>query len=180
MTLMELFAGVLGYPDERMPLLRSELLTRTGSELPAAAGPLHRYLDATAGMSCASLCELYTRTFDLMAVCSPYAGIHLYGEDNYKRGGLMARLNESFTAQHFDAGSELPDHLAVLLRYSAAAPAEEADELCEYLLQAPVAAMISILSKTQNPYTHLLESLQIALSASASMRIQPLSAMEGS
>lgn len=179
MTIMELFAGALSYPDERMPQLRAELLGRTEEELPAAVDSMRRYLEATAGMSRASLCELYTRTFDLMAVCSPYAGIHLYGEDNYKRGGLMARLKEAFAAQHFDAGNELPDHLAVLLRYSAVAPADEAEELRDYLLRGPVETMVAILSKTQNPYAHLLTALQTKLSVPNRMIVQDHIMAEG-
>ncbi|NUN69391.1 MAG: molecular chaperone TorD family protein [Bacteroidetes bacterium] len=179
MTIMELFAGALSYPDERIPQLRAELLGRTEEELPGAVEPLRRYLEATAGMSRATLCELYTRTFDLMAVCSPYAGIHLYGEDNYKRGGLMARLKEAFAAQKFDAGNELPDHLAVLLRYCAIAPAEESDEVREYLLRGPVESMVAILSKTQNPYAHLVTALQSALSVPEKSIVQDHVIAEG-
>jgi len=42
--------------------------------------------------------ELYTRTFDLQAVCSPYVGYQLFG-DSYKRGIFMARLNEGTASE---------------------------------------------------------------------------------
>ncbi len=179
MTLLEYFSGLLQYPDDHFPLLRSRLYDAAVHQLPAAVDDLDRFRTSTEKLPLSSVRELYTRTFDLMAVCSPYAGIHLYGEDNYKRGGLMAKLNETFTAHAFDAGNELPDHVAVLLRYSGVAPEDEVEELREYLLRGPVESMVTILSKTQNPYAPLLAALQTALSAPHQQAEQEQTMTEG-
>ena len=160
MNLMELFAGTLRYPDAQMPQYCDQLQECLAREAPDAATEFQMYQKAMTELTLASQCELYTRTFDLMAVCSPYAGIHLYGEDNYKRGGLMARLKEVFTMNGLEIGNELPDHVTVLLRYCTVAPAQEAQEVCEYLLRPTLESMITILSKTQNPFVHLLSALR--------------------
>lgn len=163
MTLLEIFAEALNYPEDRTPQARLELQRVAENNPTDYSVHLKKYLNGTSDLSISSFCELYTRTFDLMAVCSPYVGIHLYGEDNYKRGGLMAKLKEAFSVKGFDAGNELPDHLPVLLRYCTVAPEEEADEIREYLLIQTVEKMVAILEKTQNPYTHLLQALQSVL-----------------
>lgn len=62
--------------------------------------------------------EIYTGTFDLDAACYPYVGYHLFGE-SYKRSLFMQQLKERYQAQGFMVEHELPDHLAVLLRFLA-------------------------------------------------------------
>ncbi len=70
--------------------------------------------------------EIYTSTFDMQPVCYPYIGYQLFGE-SYKRGAFMAQLNHAFSETYgeangeatFSAGNELPDHVAVVLRFLA-------------------------------------------------------------
>ena len=62
--------------------------------------------------------EVYTSTFDLQAICYPYAGYHLFGE-SYRRGEFLAKLKARYSAVGFSSGSELPDHVPMLLRYLA-------------------------------------------------------------
>ena len=165
MTTIELFAKMLNYPDAQLSLVFERLSERLSDECPEAVSDLRSYGGMVKELSLTSQCELYTRTFDLMAVCSPYAGIHLYGEDNYKRGGLMARLKEVFSLNGLEIGNELPDHVTVLLQYCAIAPVDEAQEVREYLLRPVVESMVTILSKTQNPYVHLLLSLSSVMNS---------------
>ncbi len=63
--------------------------------------------------------EIYTATFDFVGAFHPYIGHHLLG-DSYKRSVLLLGLKERYRSFGFDAGIELPDHLAVVLRFLAA------------------------------------------------------------
>ena len=61
--------------------------------------------------------EIYSATFDLDAACHPYVGYHLFGE-SYKRSVFLLELKDRYRAQGFNfPENELPDHLAVLLRF---------------------------------------------------------------
>lgn len=77
--------------------------------------------------------ELYSGAFDLATMadtdvtCHPYIGHHLFGE-NYRRSRFMAGLAERYRACGFDAGTELPDHVVVILRFLARCPDDEVAE----------------------------------------------------
>ncbi len=86
-----------------------------------AAALLTEFCSFVEQASPARLEELYTGTFDLQAVCYPYVGYHLFG-DSYKRGMFMAQLNAGYRERGFSAGNELPDHVAVILRFLASGP----------------------------------------------------------
>jgi len=59
--------------------------------------------------------ELYLRTFDIQAVTTLDIGYVLFGDD-YKRGKLLANLNQEHIAANNDCGTELADYLPNLLR----------------------------------------------------------------
>ena len=75
----------------------------------------------------------------------------------------MADLRDAYGRTGFDAGTELPDHLAVLLRFAPHLEPDELDELVRYCLSAPVAKMARQLERTRNPYLHVLEAVRLAL-----------------
>jgi len=78
--------------------------------------------------------EVYTVTFDLDAACYPYVGYHLFGE-SYKRSVFMIKLKEHYVACNLAMGNELPDHLALVVRYlSLCDDASLADELIQLAL----------------------------------------------
>lgn len=63
--------------------------------------------------------ETYTATFDMNGVCNLYASIHLFGEENFKRSMLMARLVDAFETEGFKpVPGELPDFVPNLLRFA--------------------------------------------------------------
>jgi nitrate reductase delta subunit len=113
-----LFAELFEYPGT--DLLRSVRECQALASL--CAPPAARLLDEFAGLVAATprarLEEIYSSTFDLNPACYPYVGYHLLGE-SYKRSVFLLRLKECFRAEGFDPGTELPDHLAVLLRFLA-------------------------------------------------------------
>jgi len=120
--LYRLFADLVGYPT---PALAGQALeTAAGVGVAQAAALLYEFHSFVEQASPARLEELYTGTFDLQAVCYPYVGYHLFG-DSYKRGMFMAQLNAGYRERGFSAGKELPDHVAVILRFLATVHAAE-------------------------------------------------------
>ena len=106
--------------------------------------------------------ELYTATFDVTPSCVPYVSIHLFGEENFKRGAFMAALHARYAETGFDPAGELPDHLAVLLRFAAGAGETERRELLQFCLLSPLARMIESL-RPGHPYRTVLQDIEGAL-----------------
>jgi nitrate reductase delta subunit len=107
--------------------------------------------------------EVYTRTFDLQPACYPYLGHHLFAEDN-RRGLFMAGLMRHYRFYDFSSGKELPDHVAVILRFLARCPgAKENDELVRECLVPALEKMLSGLNDPGNPYSRILQALMTTL-----------------
>jgi nitrate reductase assembly molybdenum cofactor insertion protein NarJ len=100
--------------------------------------------------------ELYTATFDVTPSCVPYVSIHLFGEENFKRGEFMAALHARYAQAGFDTRGELADHIAVLLRFAAHVDESERREMAEFCLMRPLEKMMAALPVT-NPYRRVLE-----------------------
>ena len=103
--------------------------------------------------------ELHTRTLDLNPPAAPYVGYQTWGE-SYQRGAFMAKMNRALAEADVDAGGELPDHLAPILRYLAAAadPLPEMVEVLGPALQRMIAALRE--AESDNPYINLLQAVQ--------------------
>lgn len=106
--------------------------------------------------------ELFSNTFDINPACVPYAGIHLFGEENFKRGELMAGLFARYEETGFVPNGDLPDHIANLLRFAVEAEPAERSELAEFCLLGPLQKMSASLDEA-NPYHALLWSVRAAL-----------------
>ncbi|NJL19192.1 MAG: hypothetical protein HC901_02570, partial [Bdellovibrionaceae bacterium] len=117
---------------------------------------------ALAAMDADERLDLHTATFDLNPVCNPYAGIHLFGEENFKRGELMAGLAHRMSAFGLDPRPELPDHLANLLRLLPLCPEDEAAELATFCILGPLGRMAASLPE-ENPYREILDAAQAAI-----------------
>jgi nitrate reductase delta subunit len=115
---MQLLARALDYPRGDTVAVCRELAARTRAERPQAADGYEEFASAADALTDYRLRELYAETFDWNPACCLYVGFHLFGE-SYKRGAFMAKLNHEYHARDFSAGSELPDHLCVMLRYLA-------------------------------------------------------------
>jgi nitrate reductase delta subunit len=160
----QLFAGLLEYPTAALggqARACGDLLSADGS--PAAAA-LERFRGWVEQAPPAWMEELYTRSFDLQAVCSPYVGYHLFG-DSYKRGMFMARLNEGYRERGFSAGSELPDHVAVILRFLELGTE---DEFSQTLLREGLVPALGKMAQafgdpSDNPYREVIGALLLAL-----------------
>jgi nitrate reductase molybdenum cofactor assembly chaperone NarJ/NarW len=163
---LESLAQLLEYPaadfESRLAQAREHLGQRPSNPSDTSAAPawsLNRFADAMLAMPVGCREELYTRTFELSPACVPYVSIHLFGEENFKRGELMAALHARYAEVGFSPGQELPDHLAILLRFAAATDDTERHELLEYCLLKPLGRMSGALSN-DNPYRDLLETVQ--------------------
>jgi nitrate reductase delta subunit len=153
-------ADLLSYPAgdavETARRCRGLVVARAGRHLDAfvaraeAAGPQ-------------GLEELYSATFDLEPACAPYVGHHLFG-DGPQRGPFLARLAGVYRDDGFTdraAGGELPDHLAVVLRYLAATPRGDAREvLLRDGLVPAVDRMLAALENPENPYRAVLAAVR--------------------
>jgi nitrate reductase delta subunit len=132
---------------------------------PAVADRLAAFAEEVAGLRPELLEEAHVRTFLVAPASVPYVGVHLFGEESFKRAHFMVQLVERFRAVGFDAGNELPDHVAVLLRFAAHLDADELSDLVRWCLAAPVTAMHAALARTRNPYRHLLAALEASVAA---------------
>ncbi len=142
--LFYLFADLLEYPQSDLTesVRECEALISPGNpEAAALLDPLRSFVaDAPLG----DIQELYTRTFDLDATYHPYVGHHLFGE-SYKRSAFMVGLKERYKAYDFVVEGELPDHLAVMLRYLSLC--EDDVQVAEIVRDAMVPALERMVKK---------------------------------
>lgn len=114
--------------------------------------------------------ELYTATFELQTVCCPYIGYLLFGE-NHMRGMFMAKLEEHYRSHDYSRGSELPDHLSVMLGFLARHRNEGDNRELEELCMVPaLEKMVNSFRGDSNPYQKLLLGLLHSLKAEQSCR----------
>ena len=121
---LELFAELLEYPRPGVAQTARECRTLIASESAEAAALLGEFAAFAERTPHNTVEEIFTATFDLNATCHPYVGYHMFGEA-YKRSALMLELQDRFREHGFDPGVELPDHIAVLLRFMALCPDTE-------------------------------------------------------
>jgi len=112
----------LGYPDsewrQHLPLLHAAA-EAVGDP---ARTHLASYLSAAAAQSPGDFQRAYVETFDLRRRCCPYLTYYSCG-DTRKRGMALLQFTAAYRAAGFElAAGELPDHLAVLCEFTAAAP----------------------------------------------------------
>lgn len=99
--------------------------------------------------------ELHTTTLDLNPQFVPYVGHVMWG-DAYRRGEFMADLKPELRRTNTELNGELPDHLALILRYLAVTGAP-LDDLVQ-ILPGTITTMTKTLktASPKNPYLHLL------------------------
>jgi nitrate reductase molybdenum cofactor assembly chaperone NarJ/NarW len=152
-------------PGHRTGLRTGQAASSTASAVRSqAAALLDRFRLFVEGAQASRLEELYTATFDLQAVCSPYVGYHLFGE-SYKRGMFMARLKQGYREWGFSAGNELPDHVAAVLRFLALATDGDFSQtlLGEGLIPALSKMDQAFGDPSDNPYAGVIRALLLLL-----------------
>ena len=157
------FGQVLEYPSKINAQSRQRLCDSIVLSYPKAAKEIDQFCSYCSCVELSKLEEVFTRTFDLAAICSPYVTGYIFGDENFDRGTLMAVLGEKYTEYGFNSGGELPDHLAILLRFSGWLDEEALDELIKFCLLQPVSEMVDRLKDSDNPYYFLLSALLVVL-----------------
>lgn len=158
------FADLLSYPTALTLEQADNCLAQLRDSRPETTITFESFLHGLKQLELEKLKELYTTTFDMQPVCYPYIGYQLFGE-SYKRGALMAQLNEAYHAFGFSVERELPDHLSVALRFLGLDSANREGEFCQTLLHSGLIPALEKMLKpfgaqSGNPYFWLLSALQ--------------------
>jgi nitrate reductase delta subunit len=153
MTPFDALAPLFRYPDERYA-------AKVGVAQTLLSVPeLGSFAEEIALLDLKSQQAAYTSTFDLAPSCSPYVGVHLFGDENRDRARLMLGLRSSYAGLGMDTnGGELPDHIAEVLAFAARVDGEEAGELRRFILVPALKKMDEILRPTSNPFRHLVSA----------------------
>lgn len=115
--IFQLFASILGYPQQDLAEASRECEALIREETPEAAELLGEFRAIVEDTPLGRMEEIYTGAFDLEANWQLYIGYHLFGE-SYARSIFLLELKERFRAGGFPPPeSELPDHAAVLLAF---------------------------------------------------------------
>lgn len=164
----ELLAGLLCYPAPATVALASACRAALEPRCAGAAAAVGAFADAVSGLELRDQEELFVRTFDLSPSATLDLGFQLFGE-SYKRGIFLVKMQQAARAHGVDPGSELPDHLPVVLRLLARL--EERDEpraLADEVILPAVAKVIGVLDAPEGrrtPYIDLLRATVALLKA---------------
>jgi nitrate reductase delta subunit len=152
-TLYLTFSRLLEYPSRD---LYKFLESKDIQEL-KKNNDLNKFVQKIHGMTLSQLEEIYTRTFDLQAICYPYAGYQLFGED-YRRGEFMTKLKEHYKSNGFHPPeNELPDHISVIFQYLSVVSDDVIKEEC--LIPVFEKFLKSFPAEAENPYYFLLKAI---------------------
>lgn len=136
-----LFAQLLEYPRGAVAEVARACCARLEKAHPEAGSLVARFAAGAEAAAAGWLEETYTATFDLNGTCYPYVGYHLFGE-SYKRSVLLVGLKERYRRVGLDPGSEVPDHVALVLRFlSVLDDPDQARELTDEALLPALARM---------------------------------------
>jgi len=154
-----LLANVLEYPTSEIAGQAEACSSSLGVVCGQAQGCFDGFKEFCRKNPLSRLEELYTDTFDLQAICCPYVGFHLFGEDR-TRGMFMVKLKEHcYSAGNYPVNGELPDHISVMLRYlSFAVRGDDTRDLISSCLIPAVEKMIPLFKSNGNPYQGVLQA----------------------
>ncbi|MFQ5659650.1 MAG: nitrate reductase molybdenum cofactor assembly chaperone [Gammaproteobacteria bacterium] len=107
---------LLQYPDENLAAAVREVREGIGPIFHAAGEELASFEAFVHAHDFADWKQTYTEAFDLDPLFKIYIGYHLFGE-TYKRSHFLVKLNEHYREHGYECSPELPDHLAVALRF---------------------------------------------------------------
>jgi nitrate reductase delta subunit len=163
MGLYQLFSDIIDYPDFQLSARVKECIHILSSRKDRAATLLEEFQAFLEETSLNRVQEIFTKTFDLQAECSPYIGYHLFGDGSH-RAMFMAGLSECYRIADLPLTNELPDHLSVMLRFlERSSDPEEKEELIYLCLVPALGKMLDGFGGGENPYRRMLESLLIVI-----------------
>ena len=157
------FSELLSYPNAQIKTAAADCYRQLKETAPAAAAVFAGFIDFLEQQNLPQIEERFTSTFDLQALSDPYVGYQLCGESQARTMFLM-KLQELYAKQDFACGTELPDHLSVMLRFIGSI--DDSQGNTEIIVDALLPALEKIIQgiETQDhPYRQLLKALQIYL-----------------
>lgn len=157
MTIYAFFADILDYPEHSIANSSGDCAAELAVQAPDAYSEIMDFCTAIAQKNLSQLQEFYTNAFDLRPDCTPNLGYHLFGDDG-RRGLFLVELKERMKTRGIQLGVELPDHIALILRYLDLAEEERPSVIEDCLLPA-VSRMVEVLDHSGNPYEHVLRAL---------------------
>ncbi len=152
------FATLLNYPDADVFHSLDEAIQALAPESPESAALLERFRGSAVSLGQGALEERYIETFEVQAESALYVGHQIFAED-WRRGIFMAGLRERYRPLGILEGTELPDHLTMVLRYVEVQEAgPEKDEL---IGDCVVPAVRKVLQAIEGkiPYCDVLNAL---------------------
>lgn len=156
--------ALLEFPDESFQFRLEEALASVKDGCPEAASHLESLAAEVTNLSKDHAQELYTRAFDLTPLCIPYVSVHVFGAESFKRAELMTGLKAAYERAGVSCGSELPDHIAIVLRSAPHLEASEWSDLKTYVLRPALETMEAPLEAAHSPWRHVLKAVQCVLS----------------
>lgn len=162
--------ALLDYPGEGMTDVIEALCERSAETCPEAAQALRAFQAAVEPLDPGQREELYVKTFDFAPLCAPYVGAHLIAGngEGFKRSEFLAALAGAYREAGFDTGGELPDHLALVLRFRTRLAPEEREELARLCLLPAAMRMEEELVRNENPYRHVLRAIRCLIQSELS------------
>ncbi|NDL59671.1 nitrate reductase molybdenum cofactor assembly chaperone [Phytoactinopolyspora mesophila] len=149
---------LLAYPDESLSA-RLDLLHKAVAALPARLkGPLTTTLDYVRATPLGDQQQSYVTTFDLRKKCCLYLSWWVHG-DTRNRGHALVEFKAAFReAGVLPPSNELPDHLAVVLEFTATIdPAGGERLLTEH--RPGLELLRQALHKAESPYAGVLDTV---------------------
>jgi len=166
MKTFKALSALLSYPSsdlqQAVPAIRAVL--GEGLLPQSAVAALEPLLISLETKDIYDLQERYVLLFDRSRTLSLNLFEHVHGESR-DRGGAMVDLLETYRAGGFDlAGTELPDHLPVLLEFLSTRPVAEAREILADAGHILI-ALAERLARRETVYAAVLEALVAFISA---------------
>jgi nitrate reductase delta subunit len=161
-TARQVASLLLGYPDAEL-LVRLPLLRAAVAPLPVAfAGPLGRFLDHLETTPLVDLQTDYVETFDLRRRCCLYLTYFTHG-DTRKRGMALLQFKHLYSRAGMTlADGELPDHLAVVLEFTALGDAARGERLLQEY--RPGLELVRVaLEERRSPWAPVLQAVSATL-----------------
>jgi nitrate reductase delta subunit len=154
---------VLSYPGDWLPAMSPALKEAVGGLPRGFAEPLGRlvrYLETTAPTA---LAAHYVDTFDMRRRCCLYLSYYTHG-DTRRRGMALLAFVRAYQAVGLAVTDELPDHLPVVLEFSAAGNTRAAIELL--VAHRPGLDLLGeALAQARSPYAHAVAAVRASLPA---------------
>jgi nitrate reductase molybdenum cofactor assembly chaperone NarJ/NarW len=162
-NIYNVLADILEYPTPEIARQAKACVLALASVNGKAQGHFETFSKYCLTVPVSRIEALYTDTFDVQALCCPYVGFHLFGEDR-GRGMFMAMLKEHYRAEIHEVNGELPDHISVMLRFlSDRERSSENMDLISYCLIPAMKKMVSLFKDGANPYRGVLEAALVVL-----------------